>query len=161
MGSVYHSLLKHLWALSSSGLLWIKLLWALFVQVCICVSMFSFFLFLRYIFKSAIAGLCNNYIFNFIRSCHPFSRVAVPRDIPTSNVWVDPVFLQPYEHSAVSLFFFFNFSHLDRCIVMSPYGLIWISLMTNFSKTSWLHSHMHVPVLSHVSRVWFLWPHWL
>ena len=43
---------------------------------------------------------------------------------------------------------------------MSHYGLICISMITNVSKTSWLHSHMHVRVLSHFSHVWLFLTPW-
>lgn len=64
MGSVYHSLLKHLWALSVHWTIMNKAIMSTFctgVCLCVCVSMFLF-LFLRYIFKSAIAGLCTLHI---------------------------------------------------------------------------------------------------
>lgn len=47
----------------------------------------SFHFFSINMHKSTIAGLCCMYMFNFVRNCHIFSRVAVWFYIPMNNVW--------------------------------------------------------------------------
>lgn len=99
--------------------------------------------------KSAIVGFCGNYIFNFTRSCHALSRMALPLYISTSNVWVVQ-FLQNLTSIWWCYYFFFYFSHLLGAQWHAIVILISIFLMTNFKNLdlfmctlphTWFHAH--------------------
>lgn len=120
------------WGPSTFGLLWIMLLWAfrdnVFGCVCVCVCGHTFFISLRFIPKSEIAGHRVTLFLAFWVTVKLLSKLSAP--LRSHQQWLCEDSCSPRAHQ-YSLYLSLDDSQLSGCEVGAHWSLMCVSLRTN------------------------------